>query len=95
MRYRALVFEINVCRVFLRVGLCSHTFLFCRRRGDTAGIGCDQDVEDRVDPSPRDHQITTCAKDGISGDDPKAYLTPRGDIESAYRHQREGHAIAI
>ena len=72
-----------------------HGFLFCRRRGEKACVGCDQDGEDRVDPSPRDHQIITCAKDGISGDDQKAYLTPRGDMGIAYLHQREGRTISI
>ena len=45
---------------FLSCGTMSHTFLtFCKRRSDTAGVGCGQDSGDRVDPSPRDHQINT------------------------------------
>ena len=54
----------------------SHTFLtFCRRRGRMAGFGCGQDGGDRVDPSPRDHQIDTYRKwwvsetiEGLPGD---------------------------
>ena len=72
--------------------LISH---LCKTRGSAADVGCDQDGEDCVDPSPRDHQITTCAKEGISGDNPKAYLAPRGDTGIAYLHQREDRAIFI
>ena len=41
----------------------SHTCLtFCRWRGRTAGVGFGQDGRDRVDPSPRDHQIKHVCK---------------------------------
>ena len=34
----------------------------CRQRGHTVGVGFDRDDGDRVDPSPRDHQWSTCVK---------------------------------
>ena len=43
-----------------------HVSYLCRTRGGLPDVGCDQDGEDRVDLSPRDHQITTCTKEGIS-----------------------------
>ena len=51
---------------FLRVGLCPTRLTFCRRRERTVGVGFHQDSGDRVDPSPRDHQSSTCANVGLS-----------------------------
>ena len=45
---------------FLRVGLCPTRLTFCKRRGRAVGVGFQQDGENRVDPSPRDHQYSTC-----------------------------------
>ena len=34
-----------------------HGSYLCRKRSSPPDVGCDLDGEDRVDPSPRDHQI--------------------------------------
>ena len=56
MRYRTSIFKRVISKYFFRVGLCSHTIHFCRLRGGRAIVGCGRDDDDRVDPSPRDHQ---------------------------------------
>ena len=43
-----------------------HVSYLCRMRGGPGNFGCDMDDEDRMDPSPRDHQITTWAKSDLS-----------------------------
>ena len=53
------------------------------------------DGYDRVDPSPRDHQSSTCANTHLSDVDRKAYRSPRGDRRRAYLHQHSDRAIAI
>ena len=45
LRYPAPIFKLDFTHFFFRVGLCSHTFLFCRRCGDMAGVGCDRMAE--------------------------------------------------
>ena len=35
-------------------------FFFCRQRGRTVGVRFHRDGGDRVDPSPHDHQSSTC-----------------------------------
>ena len=55
-------------------------FTFCRRRGRTAGVEFHQDNGDRVDLSPHDWQLGTCAKFILSKGDRKAYLMTRGFI---------------
>ena len=60
-----------------------HISYVCRMRGGPPDVGCDQNGYDRVDPSPRDHQISTCVKVTLSGRDRSAYLMPRGDTRSA------------
>ena len=51
-------FSAKLSPCFLPCGtMFPHVFLFCRLRGDTTSVGCSQDGGDRVDPSPRDHQI--------------------------------------
>ena len=62
MRYRAPGFNLVISTVFFHVGLCSHTIVFCRLRGGSAIVGFGQDDDDHVDPSPRDHQWSTCGK---------------------------------
>ena len=79
MRYRAPHFIDDLFVFSFRVGLCSHTtYLFCRWRGRTTRVGFHQDDGDRVDPSPRDRQLGTCAKSVLSDGDRKAYLLTRG-----------------
>ena len=51
------LFNRVVLLYFFRVGLCSHTVLFCRTRGGLTSVRCGMNGGDRVDPSPRDHQI--------------------------------------
>ena len=53
------------------------------------------DGYDRVDPSPRDHQFNTCAKNHLSDCDRSAYLTPRGDAKSVGLSSKGDRAIAI
>ena len=51
-----------------------------------------------MDPSPRDHQITTCAKSGISGNDRKAYLMTCGgtrSVRSPLNQTHRDHTIFI
>ena len=72
-----------------------HDFTFFRRRGLITGVGFHQEGWDRVDPSLRDRRSSTCVIEGISGDDQRAYLTPRGDPGIAYLHQRESRTISI
>ena len=60
MRYRAPAFKLVISTSFFSVGLCSHMIVFCRLRGGKAIVGFGQDGDDRVDPSPRDHQWSTC-----------------------------------
>ena len=43
-RYRAPHFKLKLSYFFFRVGLCSHTFFFCKRRGGTVGVGCDRKI---------------------------------------------------
>ena len=67
MHYRARSFNLTFLRVFLRVGLCSHTVhTFCKQRERTAGVGIDLDGRDCVDPSPRHLNYNTCAKLDVS-----------------------------
>ena len=61
MRYRDAIFNRIIPFILFRVGLCSHTVLFfCKLRGGSASVGFCQDDDDRMDPSPRDHQCSTC-----------------------------------
>ena len=55
MRYRAPAFNLVISTSLFRVGLCSHTIVFCRLRGGRAIVGFGQDGDDCVDSSPRDH----------------------------------------
>ena len=74
----------------------SHTFLtFCPRPGRTTGVRFHQDDGDRLDPSPRDRQSSTCVKVILSGSDRRAHQSPRGVTRSYDRHQREYREIAI
>ena len=66
MRYRAPVFNLVISSFLFYVGLCSHTIFFCRLRGDNISVGFGQDDDDRVDPSPLDHQCSMCEKYRIS-----------------------------
>ena len=65
-----------------RVGLCSHTILFCTTRGGERIVRFRLNGGDRVDPSPHDHDQSTCVKTPLSGCNRSAYLTPRGDARS-------------
>ena len=57
------LFKRNFPLLLIRVGLCSHTvFLFCRRRGQATSVRFWLNGGDRVDPSPRDHDQSTCVK---------------------------------
>ena len=77
------LFNRAVFLYFLRVGLCSHTvFLFCRTRGGARSVRFRLNGGDRVDPSPRDHDQSTCVKTTLSGCDRSVYPTPRGDARS-------------
>ena len=77
------LFNRAVFLYFLRVGLCSHTvFLFCRTRGGARSVRFQLNGGDRVDPSPRDHDQSTCVKTTLSGCDRSVYPTPRGDARS-------------
>ena len=70
----------------------------CRPRGRTRDVGSSwvwSRGYDRVDPSPRDHQFNTCAKDHLSDCDRSAYLTPRGDAMSVGCSSKGDRTIAI
>ena len=44
-------------------------FLLCRTRGVAEDVGCNRDIckdVDRVDPSPRDHNWSTCVNPNLS-----------------------------
>ena len=69
----------NICSVWDYV---PHISYLCRMRGGPVDVGSDQDGEDRVDPSPRDHQITTCTKSDLSE---RTYLS-FGDAWSHKEH---------
>ena len=43
--------------IFAVSDIVPHGSYLCSTRGGPPDVGCDQDGEDRVDPSPRDHQI--------------------------------------
>ena len=62
----------------------SHTFLtFCKRRGRTARIGFCQRRSygvDRVDSSPRDHQINMCVKSCLSETIDGRHVAHLGDV---------------
>ena len=87
MRYRAPVFKLVISTVFFHVGLCSHTIVICRLCGRSAIVGFGLDDDDRVDPSPCDHQWSTCGKYRVSGCNQRAYLRTCGVTRSADRHQ--------
>ena len=82
LRYTTPIFTHVISTSFFREGLCSHTIVFCRLRGGRAIVGFGQDDDDCVDPSPRDHQWSTCGKYRVSGCNLRAYLKPRGDAWS-------------
>ena len=63
------LFNRGIVFFFLRRGLSSRGVDLCRRCGRAAGVGFDRDDKDRVDPSPRDHQWSTCVKYGLSSCD--------------------------
>ena len=48
--------------LFLRVGLCSHGFFFCRRCGRMVGVGFDRDDRDALIAWTRVHAITIKAR---------------------------------
>ena len=62
MRFRTPIFNRVISKYFFCVGLCSHTIHFCRLCGSREIVKCGRDDDDRVDPSPRDHQWNTCGK---------------------------------
>ena len=69
LRYAAPPFILTVSSFFFRVGLCSREIFLCRRRGNTVDVRCDRNEQrgiDHVDPSPRDHHQSTCAKGDLS-----------------------------
>ena len=95
MRYCTPIFNRVNSKYFFRVGLCSHMIHFCRLRGGRAIIRCGRDDDDRVDPSPRNHQWNTCGKYWVSGRDLRAYLRTRGITRIARSSSNEDHAITI
>ena len=95
-RYTAPIFILTNCALFFRVGLCSHTVL--PFAGDVDARRALDSVKTAEIVWTRVHAISklfTCAKEGISGDDQRVYLTPRGDPGIAYLHQRERRTISI
>ena len=82
VRYRAPPFNLNISRIFLHVGLCSHTFSVV---GEVAASHASDHRSASLIAWTRVHAITnlnTCAKSGISGDDQWAYLMTRGGARS-------------
>ena len=65
---------------FFRVGLCSHAFLLCCTRGSIAGGQRRSQGIDRVDPSPRDHWLSTCAKSDLSDAIDGRHVASRGGV---------------
>ena len=83
MRYCGALFNRVISFILFCLGLCSHTVLFfCRIRGGRTSVEFSQDGGDRVDLSPRDHQITTRGKKRISERDQPAYLMTGGSVGS-------------
>ena len=56
-----------------------HDFLFCRRRGQAADVGSNQSGWDRVDLSPRDHQLMHVRITYLKWRDRRDRRWPRGD----------------
>ena len=88
MRYRAPRFNLTISRIFLRVGLCSHTFSVA---SDVAASHASDHKHASLIAWTRVHAITnpnTCAKSGISGNDQWAYLMTHGGARSVRSSSR-------
>ena len=64
-----------------------HDFLPCRRRGGLVGVGSNQSGWDRVDPSPRDHQLMHVRNLSIKW--------PRSEGQAMATWRRKNHPIII
>ena len=53
------LFNRMISPYFLRM-ISPYVSYLCMTRGGPPKVECDQDGYDRVDPSPRDHQISMC-----------------------------------
>ena len=79
-----------------RVGLCSHTVcLFCRTRGGARSVRFRLNGGDRVDPSPRDHDQSTCVMLTLSDGDRSVNHSPRGVLRSAQFSSRFDRGIKL
>ena len=68
-----------------RVGLYSHTILFfCRTGAGARIVRFRLNGDDRVDPSPRDHDQSTCSKSHLSNTLDARHVAKRGGTD---RHQ--------
>ena len=88
VRGHAPPFNLTISRIFLRVGLCSHTFSVA---GDVATSHTSDHKRASLIAWTRVHAITnlnTCAKSGISGNDQWAYLMTRGGARSVRSSSR-------
>ena len=88
MRYRVPPFNLMISRIFLRVGLCSHTISVA---GDVVASQASEHKRASLIAWTSVHAITnlnTCAKLGISGDDQWAYVMTRGGARSVRSSSR-------
>ena len=82
--------------LLIRVGLCSHTVcLFCKTRGGARSVRFRLNGGDRVDPSPRDHDQSTCVMLTLSDGDRSVNHSPRGVLRSARFSSRFDRGIKL